>query len=93
METNDEIMFAVNGSSAAFPVHPGEILGEELTARGLSGREFAKMAGSLSISPDNEGYFGYLKDFNAYIEIKSYKKVISDAKMRNQIFFRKLGLD
>lgn len=56
-------------------------------------REFAKMAGSLSISPDNEGYFGYLKDFNAYIEIKSYKKVISDAKMRNQIFFRKLGLD
>lgn len=55
-------------------------------------REFAKMTGSLSISPDNEGYFGYLKDFNAYIEIKSYKKVISDAKMRNQIFFSKLGL-
>ncbi len=55
-------------------------------------REFAKMTGSMSISPDNEGYFGYLKDFNAYIEIKSYKKVISDAKMRNQIFFSKLGL-
>lgn len=55
-------------------------------------REFARMAGSLSISPDNEGYFGYLKDFNAYIEIKSYKKVISDAKMRNQVFFSKLGL-
>ncbi len=54
--------------------------------------EFAKMTGSLSKSPDNEGYFGYLKDFNAYIEIKSYKKVISDAKMRNQIFFSKLGL-
>lgn len=45
MATNDEIMYAVNGSSAAFPVHPGEILGEELTARGLSGKEFAKMAG------------------------------------------------
>ncbi len=54
--------------------------------------EFAKMTGSLSKSPDNEGYFGYLKDFNAYIEIKSYKKVISDAKMCNQIFFSKLGL-
>lgn len=54
--------------------------------------EFAKMTGSLSISPDNEGYFGYLKDFNAYVEIKSYKKVIADAKMRNQIFFSKLGL-
>lgn len=54
--------------------------------------EFAKMTGSLSIAPDNQGYFGYLKDYNAYVEIKSYKKVISDAKMRNQIFFNKLGL-
>lgn len=55
-------------------------------------REFAKLTGSLSMSPDNEGYFGYLKDYNAYLEIKSYKKVVSDAKMRNQIFFNKLGL-
>lgn len=54
--------------------------------------EFAKMTGSLSIAPYNQGYFGYLKDCNAYVEIKSYKKVISDAKMRNQIFFNKLGL-
>ena len=54
--------------------------------------EFAKMTGSLSIAPDGEGYFGYLKDYNAYVEIKSYKKVIVDAKMRNQIFFHKLGL-
>ena len=54
--------------------------------------EFARMTGSLTIAPDHEGYFGYLKDFNAYVEIKSYKKVIADAKMRNQIFFSKLGL-
>lgn len=54
--------------------------------------EFAHMTGSLTIAPDHEGYFGYLKDFNAYVEIKSYKKVIADAKMRNQIFFHKLGL-
>lgn len=54
--------------------------------------EFAKMTGSLSIAPDGEGYFGYLKDFNAYVEIKSYKKVITDANMRNQIFFNKLGI-
>lgn len=33
--------------------------------------------------PDGEGFFGYVKDFNAYVEIKSYKKVIYDAKMRN----------
>lgn len=48
MATNDEIMYAVNGNSAVFPIHPGEILGEELTARGLSGREFAKKAGLQS---------------------------------------------
>lgn len=54
--------------------------------------EFARMTGSLTISPDREGYYGYVKDFNAYVEIKSYKKVITDAKMRNQIFFNKLGL-
>lgn len=47
---------------------------------------------NVTIAPDGEGYFGYLKDFNAYVEIKSYKKVIADAKMRNQIFFHKLGL-
>ena len=53
--------------------------------------EFAGFAG-LSISPDKQGYFGYNRDYNAYIEIKSFKKVIDDAKMRNQIFFKKLGV-
>ena len=53
--------------------------------------EFAGFAG-LSISPDKQGFFGYNRDYNAYIEIKSFKKVIDDAKMRNQIFFKKLGL-
>lgn len=53
--------------------------------------EFADLAG-LAISPDKQGYFGYNPKYNAYIEIKSFKKVIDDAKMRNQIFFKKLGL-
>ena len=53
--------------------------------------EFADLAG-LTISPDKQGYFGYNPTYNAYIEIKSFKKVIDDAKMRNQIFFKKLGL-
>lgn len=54
-------------------------------------QEFARFA-NLSITPDGEGYFGDCPDYNAYIEMKSFKKVISDAKMRNQIFFKKLGL-
>ena len=54
-------------------------------------KEFADLAG-LTISPDKQGYFGYNPTYNAYIEIKSFKKVIDDAKMHNQIFFKKLGL-
>lgn len=54
-------------------------------------KDFAKWS-NLSMSPDFEGYFGYIKDYNAYVEVKSYKKVINDAKMRNMIFFKKLGL-
>lgn len=54
--------------------------------------EFADFA-KLSISPDGEGYFGYNERYNAYIEIKSFKKVVSDARMRNQIFFNKLGIN
>lgn len=52
---------------------------------------YASMS-NLSKTPDNQGYIGYMKDYNAYIEIKSYKKVYEDANMRNQIFFKKLGL-
>lgn len=54
-------------------------------------KDFASYA-NLSMTPDGQGYIGYNKDKNAYIEIKSFKKVVSDAKMRNQIFFKKLGL-
>lgn len=52
---------------------------------------YASMS-NLSKTPDNQGYIGYMKDYNAFVEIKSYKKVYEDAKMRNQIFFKKLGL-
>ncbi len=55
-------------------------------------QEFADMAG-LTISPDGQGYFGFASGYNAYVEIKSYKKVIDDAKMRSKIFFHKLGLE
>lgn len=55
-------------------------------------REFADLA-NLSVSPDDEGYFGYVPKYNAYVEIMSFKKVIEDATMRNKIFFHKLGLE
>lgn len=55
-------------------------------------QEFADQA-SLTISPDGEGYFGYLPKFNAYVEIKSFRKLVEDARMRNKVFFKKLGLE
>ena len=48
---------------------------------------------NLSVSPDDEGYFGYISQYNAYVEIMSFRKVIEDATMRNKIFFHKLDLE
>ena len=54
-------------------------------------QQFADEA-SLTQTPDGEGYMGYMKAYNAYVQIMSFKKVVEDAKMRNAIFFHKLGL-
>jgi hypothetical protein len=42
--------------------------------------------------PDGQGYFGFRKQFNAYVEVVTYSKIISDAQKRNASFFRTLGL-
>ncbi len=47
---------------------------------------------SLQKSSDGLGFFGYFPHYNAYIEVISYNKVVSDAEKRNKIFFNKLGL-
>lgn len=54
--------------------------------------EFAK-GFSLTLSPDGEGYFGYSAGYSAYIEVMSFRKLIEDAKMRNKVFFKKLGIE
>jgi hypothetical protein len=43
-------------------------------------------------TPDGMGYFYFHKEYNAYIEIISYQKLLKDAKKRNRILFDKLGL-
>lgn len=55
-------------------------------------KEFAEKH-QLTISPDNEGYFGYHSGYKMYIEIMSYKKLIDDATLRNKVFFNKLQID
>ena len=42
--------------------------------------------------PDRLGWFSWLDNINLYIEVISWDKVLRDAKMRNQIFFKKLGI-
>lgn len=54
-------------------------------------KDFAKNH-QLTISPDDEGYFGYHAGYKMYIEIISFKKLLKNAEMRNKIFFYKLGL-
>lgn len=43
-------------------------------------------------TPDKMGYYRYHEKMNAYIEILSYDKIISDAQKRNKILFDKLGI-
>lgn len=51
--------------------------------------EFCKK-GDLKPTPDESGYFGYNSNYNAYIEVISYNKLIDDTKKRNRVLFDKL---
>lgn len=42
--------------------------------------------------PDRLGWFQWMGNINLYIEVISWDKVLKDARMRNQIFFEKLGI-
>lgn len=46
----------------------------------------------LTITNDHMGYFGFHKQYMAYIEVISYDKLVNTAKERNRAFFDKLGL-
>lgn len=42
--------------------------------------------------PDDDGYFNFNRNSNAYFEVLSFDKVVRDAKLRNNILFQKLGI-
>jgi len=46
----------------------------------------------LMRTPDKQGFFGWKREYNAYIEVVSYSKMLADAKKRNVAFFDKLAL-
>jgi hypothetical protein len=43
--------------------------------------------------PDRLGWFQWRSNINLYIEVISWDKVLKDAKMRNKVFFHKLGIE
>lgn len=45
---------------------------------------------SLTRTPDFDGFFGFNSNYNAFIEVISYDKLLRDAKERNQVLFDKL---
>jgi hypothetical protein len=46
----------------------------------------------LQITCDKLGYFGYIKNYQAFVEVISYDRLLNAAKERNKAFFDKLGL-
>jgi hypothetical protein len=46
----------------------------------------------LKPTSDKLGWFGYNDNFNAYIEVISFDRLLNAAKERNRAFFDKLGL-
>lgn len=45
-----------------------------------------------TLTNDGLGYFGYNKNYKAYVELISYDKLLTDANKRNKILFEKLNL-
>ena len=43
-------------------------------------------------TPDKLGFFIYKTNINAYIEVIPFEKLIGDAEKRNQVLFKKLGI-
>jgi hypothetical protein len=54
-------------------------------------KEYARGAG-LTLTPDGLGYFGYNTNYNCYIEVISFNKLLTDAIKRNRILFDKLNM-
>ena len=42
--------------------------------------------------PDRLGWFQWIGNINLYVEVIGWEKVLRDARMRNRIFFAKLGI-
>ncbi|PVE77923.1 hypothetical protein, partial [Sphingomonas melonis] len=55
--------------------------------------EVVSMSIAQNKSADGEGYFGFSPIHNAVVEVLPYNKLLHDARLRNEAFFAKLGLN
>lgn len=54
-------------------------------------KSFAKDAG-YKLLPSGDGYFAFNDNYNMYVEIMSFDKILKDSKDRNRVLFEKLNL-
>jgi hypothetical protein len=54
-------------------------------------KAFASDAGYKKL-PSGDGYFSFNDNYNMYIEIMSFDKILNDSKERNRVLFEKLNL-
>jgi hypothetical protein len=47
---------------------------------------------NFKVMPDRLGWFQWIENINLYVEVLSWDKVLRDARLRNSIFFHKLGI-
>lgn len=55
-------------------------------------RGWLKMAQINVPLPGGGGYYGYNENFKAFVQVLSYKYVLKDARLRNEAFFKQLGV-
>jgi hypothetical protein len=47
---------------------------------------------NFKVMPDRLGWFQWVENINLYIEVLSWDKILRDARLRNSVFFHKLGI-
>ncbi|MER9354496.1 MULTISPECIES: ATP-binding protein [unclassified Mesorhizobium] len=55
-------------------------------------RKWLRMAQINVPLPGGGGFYGYNDDYKAFIQALSYRYVLKDARMRNEAFFKQLGI-
>ncbi len=47
---------------------------------------------NFKVMPDRLGWFQWVENINLYMEVLSWDKILRDARLRNSVFFQKLGI-